>query len=142
MSPVRSQFADTANHYLRSLFYYRYELFWGNSWFQGIYAVNVQTFFNFQLWNNFWIFQVFLGTSGVLVSYKLMPAYKIVIFFSNAMFRSCDFPKDSWSFLVPYSSFLNYTKVLCFSEYILLLLLNHFLPFSPSQAVSLSVRSF
>ena len=88
-------------------------------------------------------FRFFLG---VLESYKLMPAYKKMIFFSNAMFRSCDFPKHSLSFLVPYSSFLNYTQVLSFSEYILLLLLNHFLPFRHNQVLhkqlaSLSVRS-
>ena len=68
------------------------------------------------------------------------------IFFSNAMFRSCDFPKHSLSFLVPYSSFLNYTQVLSFSEYILLSLLNHFLPFRHNQVLHkqlacLSVRS-
>ena len=68
------------------------------------------------------------------------------IFFSSAMFRSCDFPKHSLSFLVPYSSFLNYTQVLSFSEYILLLLLNHFLPFRHNQVLHkqlacLSVRS-
>ena len=70
----------------------------------------------------------------------------LTLHFSNAMFRSCDFPKHSLSFLVPYSSFLNYTKVLCFSEYILLLLLNHFLSFRHDQVLlkqlaCLSVRS-